>query len=393
MRSLLSLLVLLLASWAVFAPVASADAAALATPHVPAPEVDLPPSLLSEEDILGESPYIDHDASLLGAEEGEIAEEDLVLSPRTQAVLEFDAQYARAIASNESTAHVLKVSGLGMTTAYNHATATKLFWHSVTAYCNANSALSGWSCKSCKQFGDFHVTGVMTDSANQGYVGYFTQGLPSTPIPGSPIGANEPFVLVSFRGTVPTKLSNWIEDLSFSKSAALGSKYPGVGVHSGFWAAYQRLKAKLLPGLSAAFAKSGARAVIFTGHSLGAAMAELAALDLKLNEYPNKFFATYTQGAPRPGNAKYSELFSKVISAAFREVHQADCVPHLPPMALGFQHGPTEVWLNKDFSPKVCSGSSGEDKKCSDSLLMPISVPDHLTYRKGVSVGGYCNAK
>jgi len=81
----------------------------------------------------------------------------------------------------------------------------------VTAYCLDNSNLAAWTCPSCKQFGPFTVTAVMDDGVNQGYVGYFTQGLPSTPIPGTAVQAHEPFVLVSFRGTVPTKLSNWIE--------------------------------------------------------------------------------------------------------------------------------------------------------------------------------------
>jgi hypothetical protein len=85
-------------------------------------------------------------------------------------------------------------------------------------------------------------------------------------------------------------------------------------------------------------------------------------------------------------------LFNTQIAASFREIHQADCVPHLPPKVLSFAHGPTEVWFNEGFDKyQVCSPSNGEDKACSDSLLMPVSVPDHLKYR-GVSVGSYCKA-
>lgn len=102
----------------------------------------------------------------------------------------------------------------------------------VSAYCTDNSNLRDWSCASCNQFGPFTVTGIMDDTANQGYVGYFTQGLPSAPIPGT--SASDPFVLVSMRGTVPSDLEDWIEDLSFSKFSAFNGD-SNVQVHSGFW--------------------------------------------------------------------------------------------------------------------------------------------------------------
>jgi hypothetical protein len=180
------------------------------------------------------------------------------------------------------------------------------------------------------------------------------------------------------------------QDLSFGKTAAFSPKYPKVGVHGGFWHAYNRLKSRLLPGLDAALSASKARAIIFTGHSLGGAMAELAALDLKLNHYTNKIFAAYTQGTPRPGNPEFAALFNQQIAASFREIHQADCVTHLPPKLLGFAQAPTEVWFNRGMTKyQVCSATNGEDKSCANSLLLPVSVFDHITYR-GISVGTHC---
>jgi hypothetical protein len=180
------------------------------------------------------------------------------------------------------------------------------------------------------------------------------------------------------------------QDLSFGKTDAFSPKYPKVGVHGGFWHAYNRLKSRLLPGLDAALSASKARAIIFTGHSLGGAMAELAALDLKLNHYTNKIFAAYTQGTPRPGNPEFAALFNQQIAASFREIHQADCVTHLPPKLLGFAQAPTEVWFNRGMTKyQVCSATNGEDKSCANSLLLPVSVFDHITYR-GISVGTHC---
>jgi hypothetical protein len=56
---------------------------------------------------------------------------------------------------------------------------------------------------------------------------------------------------------------------------------------------------------------------------------------------------------------------------------------------MGFQHVATEVWYqenNVDY--QVCNGS-GEDPSCSDSLLAPISIPDHLNYL-GVQLSEMC---
>jgi hypothetical protein len=48
-----------------------------------------------------------------------------------------------------------------------------------------------------------------------------------------------------------------------------------------------------------------------------------------------------------------------------------------------------QVWYNEDSSSyKVCDGS-GEDPTCSDSLLSPISVSDHLHYL-GIPISGLC---
>jgi hypothetical protein len=70
-------------------------------------------------------------------------------------------------------------------------------------------------------------------------------------------------------------------------------------------------------------------------------------------------------------------------------VHYADIVPHLPPKLLSFVHVPTEVWYDEpSTSYKVCDGS-GEDPTCSDSLLAPISISDHLEYLN-LPISGMC---
>jgi len=275
---------------------------------------------------------------------------------------------------------------------YNYQTATKLFWHSVSAYCQNTANLAKWNCASCKQFGPFTVTNVMSVGSNQGYVGYFTQSLPASPI--SPVISNSgPYVLVSFRGTVPSKIANWIQDLSFIKKSPF-SRASKVKVHSGFFDAYNNLKNGMLSGLKTALAATNAKTILFTGHSLGAAMAQIAAFDTKLNYYPNLNFGVYTQGGPRVGDDEFVKMYTQMMSTSFREIHQKDVVAHLPPMSFGFSHEPLEVFFNEDFkSYRVCNDTmSGESKKCSNQFLLPTSISDHTHYRN-IEMGGYCNSK
>jgi Lipase (class 3) len=65
----------------------------------------------------------------------------------------------------------------------------------------------------------------------------------------------------------------------------------------------------------------------------------------------------------------------------YRVTHNADIVPHVPPTIMGFQHGVSETWYDEAFdSYTECSTTNGEDPNCSDSVTLPVSVSDHLSY-------------
>lgn len=83
------------------------------------------------------------------------------------------------------------------------------------------------------------------------------------------------------------------------------------------------------------------------------------------------------------GGLRGGALQSRGFSAArsYRVVHNADVVPHVPPMAVGYRHTVEEVWYTENASSfTACSVKNGEDPKCSDSLTLPVSIADHLTY-------------
>ena len=60
---------------------------------------------------------------------------------------------------------------------------------------------------------------------------------------------------------------------------------PGCQVHTGFWNAWKEARPKVLPALQKAVAANPKYQVVVTGHSLGAAIATLAAAELRNLKY------------------------------------------------------------------------------------------------------------
>jgi len=102
---------------------------------------------------------------------------------------------------------------------------------------------------------------------------------------------------------------------------------------STFTAAYARLRAAHPRGPT-----------YILGHSMGGALAHLAALDLRAAFDPEDL-RVFTFGSPRVGNSVFSEFFDQRVAQSWRFTHNRDAVPSLPPTIMGFRHTAREVWL------------------------------------------------
>jgi hypothetical protein len=126
-----------------------------------------------------------------------------------------------------------------------------------------------------------------------------------------------------------------------------------------------------------------------TGHSLGAAMASIAATTIATSNYfdSNKI-KLVTYGQPRTGDKTYAALVDATIPYAIRVVHKFDIVPQIPPRFLyGYHHHKSEVWYNNDMAvgdPWI-ECDEDESKQCSDSETTVVGS-DH-DYYYGVTVG------
>ena len=88
-------------------------------------------------------------------------------------------------------------------------------------------------------------------------------------------------VVITFRGTRPTSILDWLEDLNFFQKPAICD---GCLLHEGFLAAYYSVRDATVGFVRDAVALFPQSKIIITGHSLGGALSYLASVDLALNE-------------------------------------------------------------------------------------------------------------
>jgi len=241
---------------------------------------------------------------------------------------------------------------------------------SAAAYCPADHIFPDWTCNHC--MGGFNVTTVIYNpSLNTfGYIGFDWE--------------NNRIVL-AYRGTVPDSLTNWITDLEVSKQVPYEG-VPNAAVHEGFYTAYEAVKDQMMNGLTTLTDTYPHVPIYITGHSLGAALSILAAVDIADN-FPDNELYMYNYGDPRVGNQVFSNFFSTKVPNVWRVVNRDDPVPHLPFVWLNFYHVPTEVWYHSS-QYKICNG--GEDPSCSDSVPFAVDILEHINYM-GVWMGfGKC---
>ena len=121
---------------------------------------------------------------------------------------------------------------------------------------------------------------------------------------------------VSFRGTVisDSDWANSLVDFAFRLVPYAGCR--GCRVHEGFLAAYTALAPAVLVGVQSALPLSAAGAMsekplLVTGHSLGGAMATIAAFELALLGYNVRLI---TFGSPRVGNAEFASAITSALT-------------------------------------------------------------------------------
>jgi triacylglycerol lipase len=173
-------------------------------------------------------------------------------------------------------------------------------------------------------------------------------------------------VIISFAGTDPVTLVDWITDFDI--------KNTDQGSANGFAAAAQSVQQKIEAVLQQpAFAN---KPIFVTGHSLGAALAALTAQKIDAGK-PGSVRAVYTYGMPRTGNAQFASAYNQALGArTYRMVHGSDVVPTVPPALPAPLPGPCHVgrFLHCARLGKFDAGT-----------LAPTTDSDEPNFVKGIS--------
>ena len=144
------------------------------------------------------------------------------------------------------------------------------------------------------------------------------------------LAGNKEMIVLSFRGTEPQRLQDWMTDAKIKRV-----KGPYGKVHRGF-----------LKGLTLVWSEIRqvirewqihGQSVWVTGHSLGGALATLAVA--AFGEEAKPIHGLYTFGQPRVGGKTFARNFDLEYQArTFRFVNNNDVVTRVPPRNLGYRH-------------------------------------------------------
>jgi len=136
------------------------------------------------------------------------------------------------------------------------------------------------------------------------------------------LAESERDAVLAFRGTIRT--DEWVSDAMARQTACPFA--PRMGwTHAGFTDIYESMRNKIAEALETI---APAKTLYIAGHSLGGALAVLAAADLAAG---GRRPVVYTFGAPRAGNPRFACRYDKLVPDSYRIANVHDIVTRLPP--------------------------------------------------------------
>ena len=157
-------------------------------------------------------------------------------------------------------------------------------------------------------------------------------------------------LFITFRGSYSAKY--WNVDLTFFKTCIpYDICNPKIRVHSGFLNAYKRPSVRNRIHCAVT---SDVRHVRVAGHSYGAALAVLCAVDLEYH-YPCLDYEVLLFGCPRVGNRAFRKSYNKRVFKTLRVENGNDIVTKVPPALWGFRHVGVKIHVGAPRLPGVVS--------------------------------------
>ncbi|MGB0894502.1 MAG: lipase family protein [Parashewanella sp.] len=147
------------------------------------------------------------------------------------------------------------------------------------------------------------------------------------------------YYCMAFRGTDETK--DWLANVNIRHHSALFGEF-----HSGFWHALADIWSPLFEKYMD-LKRRNPKPLFITGHSLGGALATIAAA--KLIEIDSPFTSVYTFGQPRVLTRSTARIFNAECKHRFFRFHNNnDIVPRFPTRLSGYSHIGTYLYISEE---------------------------------------------
>lgn len=195
------------------------------------------------------------------------------------------------------------------------------------------------------------------------------------------VAHNDKFIIVSFRGTEVDNFWGGVMDVASDLKFIPVPDGSGGLVHQGFHLAINAVWEAVRNHLSQL--KESGRTLWLTGHSLGAAIATLAA-DRIAGEGSFEVKGLYTFGSPRVGDGSFkSRLVERGIAArTFRFVNNSDIIAKVPPGVLYTHFGALKYIDNAGHLHHLMDESQivsdADVMQLSQSLFQKFSFLGHI---------------
>lgn len=195
-------------------------------------------------------------------------------------------------------------------------------------------------------------------------------------------------VTIAFRGTIldlkngELDIDAVLEDYSAKISNAHSSQTANWKVANGFASAYLSLQSQLRANLQTALGQVGSKPTLhITGHSLGAAMAAIAASEVILSNFTDLVgtVKVILFAPPRAGNVAFATDLGGLIPHWWGVQNYFDQIPHLPPQDAGYQHT-TEIIIVGPNGGNIISVSPSQDSWHLNITADPISFHETSHY-------------